>query len=78
MDLEERVARLEYLESIKQLKAGYCEICDEDHNPGLIASIFTADAMWEGDGIGRSQGHGEIRALFEGFQKVIRFSQHMV
>ena len=31
-----------------------------------------------GEGIGRAQGHGEIRTLFEGFQKAIKFSQHMV
>ena len=78
MDLEERVTRLEDLESIKQLKARYCEICDDDHNLDLITTIFTSDAVWEGERIGRAQGHGEIRALFEGFQKAIKFSQHMV
>jgi hypothetical protein len=78
MDLEERVTRIEDLESIKQLKARYCEICDDDHNPDLITAIFTPDAVWEGEGIGRAQGHDEIRTLFEGFQKAIKFSQHMV
>ena len=66
------------MESIKQLKARYCEICDDDHNPGLITSIFTRDGVWEGEGIGRAQGHAEIRTLFKGFQKAIKFSQHMV
>ena len=78
MDLEERVTRIEDMESIKQLKARYCEICDDDHNPDLITAIFTPDAVWEGEGIGRAQGHDEIRTLFEGFQKAIKFSQHMV
>lgn len=78
MDLEERVTRIEDMESIKQLKARYCEICDEDHNPELITSIFTRDGVWEGEGIGRAQGHAEIRTLFKGFQKAIKFSQHMV
>ena len=78
MNLEERVTRIEDLECIKQLKARYCEICDDDHNPDLITAIFTPDAVWEGEGIGRAQGHDEIRTLFEGFQKAIKFSQHMV
>lgn len=77
-DLEERITRLEDIEAIRQLKARYCEICDDDHNPELITTIFTEDAIWEGDGIGKAEGHGEIRELFIGFQKAISFSQHMV
>ena len=77
-ELEQRIARLEDLEAIKQLKARYCEICDDDHDPSRITSIFTEDAVWEGRGIGKAQGHAEIRKLFEGFQKNISFSQHMV
>jgi ketosteroid isomerase-like protein len=75
--LEARITRLEDLEAIKQLKARYCEICDDDHDPERITSVFTEDGVWEGKGIGRAEGHAEIRALFEGFQKAIRFSQHM-
>lgn len=80
MDMEAlaaRITRLEDLEAIKQLKARYCEICDDDHNPDRITGIFTEDGVWEGRGIGRAEGHAEIRALFERFQKAIRFSQHM-
>ena len=69
MDLETRVQRLEDIEAIKQLKALYCEICDDDHNPDRIVTIFTEDGIWEGKGIGTATGHGEIRALFERFQK---------
>ncbi len=76
--LEERITRLEDLEAIKQLKALYCDICDDDHDPDRITSIFTEDGVWEGRGIGKAQGHAEIRSLFEGFQKVISYSQHMV
>ena len=78
MDLEARITRLEDIESIRQLKATYCEICDDDHNPDRIVTIFTEDGIWEGKGIGRAEGHHQIRALFQGFQKAIRFSQHMV
>lgn len=76
-DLTSRIQRLEDLEAIKQLKALYCEICDDDHNPDRIVTIFTEDAIWEGRGIGKATGHAEIRGLFENFQKMMSFSQHM-
>ncbi len=81
MDLEEltrRITRLEDIESIKQLKARYCEICDDDHNPDRITRLFTEDGIWEGRGIGRAEGHAAIRELFEGFSRMMSFSQHMV
>jgi SnoaL-like domain len=80
MNLEElakRITRLEDLESIKQLKARYCSICDDDHNPDRITSVFSEDGVWEARGINAS-GHAAIRELFVGFQKSISFSQHMV
>lgn len=77
MDLEARITRLEDLEAIKQLKARYCEICDDDHNPDRITSLFTEDGIWEARGIGEAEGHAEIRQLFQRFQQSIRFSQHM-
>ncbi len=77
-DLEKRITRLEDLEAIKQLKARYCEICDDNHDADRITSVFTWDAIWEGRGIGKAEGHDEIRALFLNFQKTISYSQHMV
>ena len=78
VELEKRITRLEDLESIKQLKSRYCEICDDNHDSARITSIFTDDGIWEGKGIGKAQGHAEIKALFENFQKNISYSQHMV
>jgi len=80
MDLDElarRITRLEDIEAIKQLKARYCEICDDDHNPDRITSVFSADGIWEGRGIGRAEGHQAIRELFTRFQQAMSFSQHM-
>ena len=45
-----RLQNLEDIEAIKQLKALYCEICDDDHNPARIVGIFTKDGIWEGKG----------------------------
>ena len=81
MNLEElarRITRLEDIDAIKELKARYCSICDDDHNPDRITTIFSEDGEWEGRGIGHAKGHAAIRELFVGFQKSISFSQHMV
>jgi len=75
--LAARITRIEDIEAIKQLKAEYCEICDDDHNPDRIVTIFTEDAIWEGKGIAKAEGHAEIKALFERFQSMMSFSQHM-
>ena len=77
-DLNKRITRLEDIEAIKQLKARYCEICDDNHNPDRITSVFSEDAIWEGRGIGKAEGHAAIRELFAGFQKMMSFTQHMV
>jgi SnoaL-like domain len=77
-ELERRLTRLEDIEAIKQLKATYCEICDDDHNPARITSIFAEDGIWESAEFGTGKGHAEIRRLFEGFQRMIEFSQHNV
>jgi hypothetical protein len=76
--IERRLTRLEDIEAIKQLKARYCEICDDDHNPERITSVFAEDGIWESAEFGTGKGHAEIRKLFQGFQKLIEFSQHNI
>jgi SnoaL-like domain len=77
-DLERRITVLEDIEAIKKLKARYCSVCDDDHNPDEITKLFASDGIWEGDGIGAHKGHAAIRALFERFRDRISFSQHNV
>lgn len=77
-ELAQRLTRIEDIEAIKQLKARYCEICDDDHNPDRIASVFAPDGIWESQDYGTAQGHAAIQELFRGFQKLICFSQHNV
>ena len=74
--LEERIQRLEDIESIKQLKVRYSHICDDDHNPDKIASLFVEDGIWESPDFGVAKGHAEIEALFQNFKKMFSFSQH--
>jgi len=78
-DLLQRITVLEDIEAIKKLKARYCAVCDDAHNPDKITTLFAEDGIWEGlDGIGSHQGHAAIRKLFENFRDRISFSQHNV
>lgn len=77
-DLEKRITRLEDIEAIKQLKALYCDICDDSHNPDRITALFAEDGIWESDDFGKAQGHEAIRNLFVGFRKQFSFSQHNI
>ena len=77
-EIDKRLTQIEDIETIKQLKAEYCDICDDGHNPDRIVKIFAEDGIWEGGGFGKAEGHAAIRELFQGFQKQISFSQHQV
>lgn len=75
-ELEKRITRLEDIEAIKQLKVRYSHICDDDHNPDTIASVFAEDGIWESADFGVAKGPDEIRELFSNFRKMFNFSQH--
>jgi len=77
-DLERRITIQEDIEAIKQLKARYCAVCDDDHNTEKITTLFVEDGIWEGADLGSHQGHDAIRALFQSFKERISFSQHNV
>ena len=47
-DLEKRITVLEDIEAIKKLKARYCAICDEDHNPAKITAPILNDGLSSG------------------------------
>ena len=76
--LAQQVQVLEDREAIRDLKALYCEICDDGHDPGRIVEIFTADGIWESDSLGEFRGRDAIRAQFAIFRDKVSFSQHMV
>jgi hypothetical protein len=42
-ELERRITVLEDIEAIKRLKARYCAVCDDDHNPDMITTLFADD-----------------------------------
>ena len=76
--LHDQLTTLLDIEAIKQLKAEYCDICDDDHDPDRIVGIFSEDCVWEGEGVATARGHAELRRLFEEFARQVSFSQHNV
>ncbi len=44
--LESRVRNLEDTDAIRNLKARYAELCDDNYNPDGIAALFVEDAVW--------------------------------
>jgi ketosteroid isomerase-like protein len=74
--LERRIRRLEDLEEIKQLKARYAAYCDANYDADALAELFTADAVWDGGILGRSEGREAIRQFFRGSSQRIAFAIH--
>lgn len=76
--LTKQITELQDIEAIRQLKADYCDICDDAHNPDRIVTIFADDGVWEAGGVGYAQGPAALRTLFQSFADRISFSQHNV
>lgn len=60
ISLEQRVKRLEGIESIRRLIARYAHGADRRNDPVIMRPLFTDDAVWECKGFGRHQGGDEI------------------
>ena len=54
--LERRLQVLEDAEAIRNLKARYAALCDQQYDADRIALLFTEDALWESPGLGRFEG----------------------
>ena len=78
MTLEERIQRLEDIEAIKNLKARYCALCDDNYEADGLAALFTDDAVWDGGQLGVCRGREEIRVFFQKSPRAISFAIHQV
>ena len=74
--LESRVRTLEDTNAIRNLKARYAELCDDNYNPEGIAALFVEDAVWESGSLGRFEGRDAIRDFFRGASKIFTFAIH--
>jgi ketosteroid isomerase-like protein len=74
--LERRLQALEDAEAIRNLKARYAALCDNQYDADGIAILFTEDALWESPGLGRFEGREAIRGFFRGASKIFSFAIH--
>ena len=77
--IEERLARLEDVEAIGNLKIRYASLCDQSYDPDGIASLFTEDGIWQVDAFGvKNEGREAIRAYMKNASKRIPWALHYV
>ena len=74
--IERRLQVLEDAEAIRNLKAHYAALCDNQYDADGIASLFTEDAVWESPALGRFEGRDAIRNFFRGALSIFSFAIH--
>jgi uncharacterized protein (TIGR02246 family) len=74
--LERRLQALEDAEAIRNLKARYAALCDQQYDADGIAALFTEDALWDSPGLGQFEGREAIRTFFRGASAIFSFAIH--
>jgi hypothetical protein len=75
--VDARLARLEAIEAIRQLKARYAEVCDTGYDPVGMRPFFTEDAVWDGGSrFGRYEGVDAVCDFFAGISSTIVWALH--
>src|SRR3954462_10875073 len=74
--IERRLQALEDAEAIRNLKARYAALCDNQYDADGIASLFAEDAVWESPALGRFEGREAIRNFFRGASGIFSFAIH--
>ena len=74
--IERRLQVLEDAEAIRNLKARYAALCDNQYDADGIASLFTEDAVWESPALGCFEGRDAIRNFFRGASGIFSFAIH--
>ena len=64
--MERRLQALEDAEAIRNLKARYAALCDDQYDADGIAALFTEDVLWESPALGRFEGREAIRGFSGG------------
>ena len=78
MTLEDRVALLENVRDIEQLKYRYTRCCDSGYDLEGFRSIFVPDGTWAANGYGEFHGHEEICNFFQELSQSVVTVLHYV
>jgi hypothetical protein len=62
-DVHARLAKLEAIEEIRDLKARYAQACDAGYDPDVMVSFFTDDACFVQDAAPEVEDFGGARAV---------------
>lgn len=77
--LERAVAKQEAVEEIRRLKHAYAALCDAGYPPDELASMFTADGVWDGgERFGVHRGRAGVRRFFAEIEAEVDFALHFM
>lgn len=78
-DLADRIARLEALAEIRDLKTRYARACDPYPDGALIATMFSEDGVFDcGELFGVHRGRDAIREHFLRGPEVLKWALHLI
>lgn len=78
MNVEARLTRLESIETIRNLKAEYCDLCDSGYDADAITALFTEDGAWDGGPLGCFEGRTRLHRFFSNMPKSMSFAAHHI
>ena len=78
MTMEERLAHLENVREIEQLKFRYARCCDGDYDLAGFRAIFVPDGTWAANGYGEFHGHQAICDFFQALSESVVSVLHYV
>jgi SnoaL-like domain len=76
--IEERLARLEDIEAIKNLKARYAYHCDHGYDADGMASLFVEDSLWTSNSFGTYHGRAAIHEFQSKISSEILWALHFM
>ncbi len=78
-ELTDRIARLEAVEAIRDLKIRYARACDPYPHGDQIAAMFTEDGVFDcGELFGVHRGRAAIREHFSRGSSVLKWTLHVI
>ena len=76
LSVEERLGRLEDLESIRNLKSAYALHCDDNYDAEGFRKLFVDNSTWESNAFGEYHGIEEIATFIRELPSQIHWALH--